>query len=303
MCPDPDLCWMGLVDSDEADRLPVSPLPGPVWTSLSAAPALLSLGSVGIEPVGEVMGATVRRVGWIAQFPRCGYSTVRRVVARLPAPVDHRAYTAALNGGYRAALDRMVSEAVELGADGVVGIATSETLHDSRTANITIQEVVMRGTAVRARSRTRPAQLFTTHLPGTQLAQLLTGGWVPVAMVFGVHAAVAHVDELAFTRANVELPACTGLVTAVRAAARRRFAHRIDQVNGDGAVVDSIDVRVGDVGAPYPQQHRDYLAVASVFGTALAAVPRSDGAAASRTLTVMPVGRPGPTSLRVARPH
>ena len=237
-----------------------------------------ALQAVGFDPVGAVMGATVQQTTWRIRFPRCGYPGTGRNAARW---VAHRAYAAALTAGYVTALDRLVAEAGARGADGVIGIEVAATTHDNG-----VREILARGTAVRARSRARPARMFTTHLSGSGTATLLLSGWVPAATVFGVSAAVAHIDDGPVLG---ELGNCTALVTAVGAEARRRFTQGLRETGADGAIVDSRTVTVHDV-VPYPQ-HSDYLAVASLFGTAVAALPRP-AAAAPRTLPVLPVRRP-----------
>lgn len=139
--------------------------------------------------------------------------------------------------------------------------------------------------------------VFTTHLSGPDTAKLLFSGWVPAAVVFGVSAAVAHIDRITPDPhqgglGTGELGSCTTLVTGVSADARRRFTQYLRQTGADRGIVDTSTVTVRDV-APYPQ-HRDYLAVASLLGTALASRPRTAVAAPPRTLSMLPVRRPPP---------
>lgn len=153
-------------------------------------------------------------------------------------------------------LQRLVAESTVLGADGIVGIVVSVRRH-----RLGVVEFAMRGTAVRARSPTRPARVFTTHLPASHVGQLLLAGWVPVALVVGVCAAVTHTDEsmdaAGVGGVNVELPRRSGVVTRARVEARNRWAQQIRAVGADHGVLDTMDLRVRDV-MPF-EQHRDVL--------------------------------------------
>jgi uncharacterized protein YbjQ (UPF0145 family) len=265
---------------------------GGAWTSLLSAPAAAGLEAVGLEPVGEVMGSIVQRIGW-AGYQGCGTYGLgwgaRTVTSSSGRYAGYGPYVDALTRGYRTALDRMVTEAAAIGADGVVGIALTQTGMEG-----SVREFTALGTGVRARSRIRPRTVFTTHLPGTDTAKLLQSGWAPAALVFGISVAIRHDDwrtqrQASWGAGNTEVDGYTELVTHCRADARRRFTRHVRDTGADGAVVDDMTLRVWHVEPS--DNHRDHVAEATVFGTAVARF-HAPGAAFPRPLTFLPLRRP-----------
>jgi uncharacterized protein YbjQ (UPF0145 family) len=192
----------------------------------------------------------------------------------------------ALVGGYRTALDRMVIEAAAIGADGVVGVALSQIEMEGST-----REFTALGTGVRARSRIRPRTVFTTHLPGTDVAKLLQSGWAPAALVFGISVAIRHDDwttqrQASWGSGNIEVDGYTELVNHCRADARRKFARQVGRTGADGAVVDDMRLRVWSIEPS--DNHRDHVAESTVFGTAIARF-QTPAAAPPRPLTYLPL--------------
>jgi uncharacterized protein YbjQ (UPF0145 family) len=263
---------------------------GGAWTSLLSAPASAGLEAVGLEPVGEVMGSIVARIGWTG-FRGCGmygagWGTARTVTSGSGRFAGYGPYVDALVGGYRTALDRMVIEAAAIGADGVVGVALSQTEMEGST-----REFTALGTGVRARSRIRPRTVFTTHLPGTDVAKLLQSGWAPAALVFGISVAIRHDDwttqrQASWGSGNIEVDGYTELVNHCRADARRKFARQVGRTGADGAVVDDMRLRVWSIEPS--DNHRDHVAESTVFGTAIARF-QTPAAAPPRPLTYLPL--------------
>lgn len=234
-------------------------------TSLLTAPDAAALQSTGFDPVGDVMGCTVQRI--------------RRPMA-IGVSLDYREYTVAQRRGYDLAMERLMAEAARLGADGVLGIDMTV---ERETPNI--EEFVALGTAVRARSARRPQRLFTTELPGPEVAKLLLAGWVPVEFAFGVAVEARYLDygtrrDLALLAGNYEIQACTELVARARADARKEFTTRAGRARADGAVVSSMSVDTWSEG------ERWLVAHAMLFGTAVA---RFSPGAPPRGLTMMPL--------------
>jgi uncharacterized protein YbjQ (UPF0145 family) len=269
---------------------------GGAWTSLLSVPAAAGLEAVGLEPVGEVMGSIVQRIGW-AGYGGCGvYGTYG--MGWGPAPTvtsssgrfaGYGPYVEALRDGYRTALDRMALEAAAIGADGVVGVALSQTEMEGST-----REFTALGTGVRARSSSRPRTVFTTHLPGTDTAKLLQSGWAPAALVFGISVAIRHDDwttqrQASWSAGNTEVDGYTELVTHCRADARHRFADQVRRTGADGAVVDDMSLRVWSIEPS--DNHRDHVAESTVFGTAVARF-HAPAADRPRPLTYLPLRRP-----------
>jgi uncharacterized protein YbjQ (UPF0145 family) len=271
---------------------------GGVRTSLLDVPGAAAVTAVGLTPVGEVMGCIVEHIGWQG-FGGCGWSgfgggfggagfggTVSS--GQRPRYAGYRPYVDALHRGYDTAIGRMVTEAREMGADGVVGVRLSVTHlgQDNR-------EFVALGTAVRAAGAVHPPQPFVTDLPGADVAKLLHAGWVPVAIAYGIAVAVRHDDwatqaQASAWRQNTEVSGYTELVQHVRADARGRFAEHAARGGAEGAIVSSMGLHVWE--REPNEGHRDHVAESSVFGTTLAWFARGTRAP-TRALTVLPLRR------------
>jgi len=247
-----------------------------VFTSLLSAPSAAGIKAVGLEPVGEVMGCVVLSVASRYQLTtNYGYNP-----GTFATP-----YLQALNTGYNTALERLRAEAGALGADGVVDIRLS--LRSLGQA----EEFLAMGTAVRARSTTRPKSLFTTDLSGSDVAKLMLAGWAPVQLVW-VGAAYAIFTgantqyQMSLYAGNTEIDSYTTLINRVRAAARRRFHDTVASVRADGGIVAHMGLSTWEPG------ERMMAALAYVRGTAIARF-HPTGPAPVATLTVMPLRRQG----------
>ena len=178
-----------------------------VFTSLLSAPSAAGIKAVGLEPVGEVMGCVVLSVASRYQLTtNYGYQP-----GTFATP-----YLQALNTGYNTALERLRAEAGALGADGVVDIRLS--LRSLGQA----EEFLAMGTAVRARSTTRPKSLFTTDLSGSDVAKLMLAGWVPLQVDWAgaadaIYTGIATQSQTSFYAGNIEVDSYTRLVNRVRA--------------------------------------------------------------------------------------
>jgi uncharacterized protein YbjQ (UPF0145 family) len=251
-----------------------------VRSSLLSIRGQAGVASVGLDPVGEVMGCIVEQIGW-ASWGGCGmYSRGGFGMAMAMAPptvtsgqggyAGFAPYVEALYRGWDTAMHRMLLEAQALGADGVVGISwTRERLLDSQGA----QEFVVRGTAVRARSKIRPAHLFSTDLSGGDVAKLLHAGWAPTELVWGISVSIRHDDY--YTRAaarswstqNVEIPGYTELVTYARADARQMFERRAGRQGSEAATVSDMSLHIWQIEPS--DGHIDHVAEAMVVGNSL----------------------------------
>lgn len=236
-------------------------------TSLLTSPDAAALEITGFDPVGDVMGCVVQRIS--------------RPLA-IGVELDYREFEEAQRLGYELALRRLKAEAAGLGADGVLGIDVT-----TEWKGPNVEEFVALGTAVRARSAHRPAQPFTTDLPGPDVAKLLVSGWVPVEFAFAVAIQTRYLDygtrrDLALLAGNYEISAGTELVARARTAARTRFSARVGQALADGAVVSSMSVDT------WSEHETWLLARATMFGTAIARFSSGERAPA-RGLTIMPL--------------
>ena len=268
-----------------------------VRTSLLSVPGSVGVESVGLTPVGEVMGCLVQHIGWQG-FGGCsgsGWGFSSRTVTSGAGFrfAGYRPYVDALYRGYGTAIDRMAQEAQALGADGVVDVRiTVEHLGNGN------QEFLAMGTAVRAAARARPARIFVTDLPGQDVAKAMHAGWVPVSIALGISVAVRHDDYRTQGQAsgwqNSEVSGYTELVQHVRADARRQFDASARQQGAEVALVSDIGLSIWEVEPS--DGHTDHHAECRVIGSTLAKFHRGR-TAITDALTIMPL-RPAPTSRR-----
>ncbi|HZS19438.1 MAG TPA: heavy metal-binding domain-containing protein [Pseudonocardiaceae bacterium] len=269
-------------------------------TSLLTVPGATGVQTIGLDPVGEVMGCIVEHIGW-SGFGGCGYvggmlgiggfsgfglggPTITSSGSR--GIVGFGPYVDALFHGYGTALRRMVDEASAMDADGVVGVRLSV----SHLGNNN-REFVALGTAVRARCQQRPSRVFTTDLAGQDVAKLLRAGWVPCAAVYGISVAVRHDDwttqrQASWGAGNTEVSGYTELVWHVRADARHSFEQRARAAGAEGAIVSSMGLHISEIEPS--EGHRDHVAEANVFGTALVSFHQGS-TTPTRSLTILPL--------------
>lgn len=279
-------------------------------TSLLSVPGAAGAESVGLHPIGEVMGCIVEHIGWTG-WGGCGYyglrdpagfGALRGAIGGIGTfggmgggtvssgstvgLAGYRPYVNALYRGYYTAMGRLVLEAQAMGADGVIDVRVSVSHLGSDN-----REFVALGTAVRAASRTRPGTVFTTDLPGQDVAKLLQAGWVPVSLAFGIAVAIRHDDwrtqrQSSWGAGNTEVTGYTELVTHVRADARARFQQAVADVGADGAIVSAMGLSVWEIEPG--ENHRDHVAESTVVGTTLARFHRGP-TAPTRSLSILPL--------------
>lgn len=249
---------------------------GSAFTSDLSTAAFAALQGVGLDPVGQVMGSCVWHLGrWTYTCGAVQATGLRGgQVSGVPAtarPVS--SYQASLERARKTALRRLRQECAALGGDGVVNVR----LGWSRFAGVNrTHEFTATGTAVRARSRVRPRVVFTTTLPGPDVASLLRSGWTPCGVAYGISVAARHDDwrtktlTTGISRATVEVPGYTDLVGAVRAWSRRDFAAAAAGTGADGAILTGQELQVwkNEAGGG----HTDHLAIATLVGTSVARV-------------------------------
>jgi uncharacterized protein YbjQ (UPF0145 family) len=268
-----------------------------VVTSLLSPGGQAGVQSVGLEPVGEVMGCIVERIGW-SGWGGCGMAYGGGFGGGGFAPPTrtsstggyggYKPYVDALYRGYDTSLARMLMEAQALGADGVVGVSWTQAPLGEGDAH----EFVARGTAVRARSQARPAYLFSTDLPGSEVTRLLHAGWVPAGLEIGISVSIRHDDYAtrlaarSWSGQNVEVPGYTELVTYARADARARFEQRVARHGADAATVSDMSLHVWSIEPS--DGHVDHVAHATVIGNAVLRF-HAGKAAPTNSLTILPL--------------
>jgi len=274
--------WNGTGLPPVAERRVRRAAEGGPWTSLLSAPAAAGLRVAGLVPAGEVMGSIVEQISLVGAS--CGMYWSGPMATPL-RPAGFGPYLDALNRGYATALDRLTQEATAIGADGVVGITLTAAPLGGAV------EFTALGTAVRAGGSTRPGRVFTTALSGQDVAKLMTAGWVPAALVYGISVAVRHDDwqtraQASWGAGNTEVTGYTQLIAHARADARARLGRHTRAAGADGAIVSSMGLRMWSIEPS--ENHRDHVAEASVFGTAVARFATTT-ATAARPLTIFPL--------------
>ncbi len=271
-------------------------LAGRARSSLESMSGTAGLEAAGFDPVTEVMGCVVLHLGFAA--PMCGYyggGGVGGMVANSRTVVSGNDRMGqvpggrAVDGAWSTALARLLAEVAAVDADGVVGITRTRR---RLPGSVSDEEFVLLGTAVRARSATRPRTPFATDLSGAHFSALLRGGWIPAGFAIRVTQGIRHDDWATqstmqrFT-ANAEVVGLTDLVTRTRDDARRGFTARMAKLGGEAAVVSSVGLRTW--ASEVAEGHRDHLAEATVTGTALVAFDRDAPARIGALLTILPL--------------
>ncbi|MHB8245924.1 MAG: heavy metal-binding domain-containing protein [Acidimicrobiales bacterium] len=281
-------------------------------SSLLSIAGQTGLEGCGFRVVGEVMGCIVEHIGWDG-WGGCGYygqggygggyggslglgnqfgigGPVNTVTSSGGAGyTGFGAYAQALYAGYDTAMLRMLTECQAVGGDGVVGVS----LTVNRLGNDN-REFLAYGTAVKANGPTRPRALFSTILPGQDVAKLLHGGWAPAGIVVGLSIAIRHDDWATVQQAstfagNTEVSGYSDLVNHVRSDARREFERRTAAYGADGAISSSISLDIWEREAG--ENHRDHVALASVIGTAIARFHKG-AYAPTNSLKILPLESP-----------
>lgn len=235
-------------------------------TSLLSAPAAAGIKTVGLEPVGEVMGCAVMSLGM----------GISRSLMASAKPFQH-----GLRYGYNTALSRLTTEARAIGADGVIGITV-----DVKPIGDSTQEFLVMGTAVRLRTEERPTHLFSTELSGSDVTKLLHAGWAPVDTVVAVAVQVAYMgygtqQQLSVFAGNIEVDVHTRLVNSVRADARAELQAAVTRGHADGAIVSDMSLNT------WALENMGIAGLATIQGT---------------TITRFHEGRPAPTSALTIMP-
>jgi uncharacterized protein YbjQ (UPF0145 family) len=300
-----------------------------VRSSLLPVAGHVGIESCGFDPVGEVMGCIVEYIGFQG-YGGCGWYTgggyggggwytgggyggggaygggyasppvVTSGGSSSSSWAGFAPYVSALYHGWDTAIDRMLTEASELGADGVVGVRLSE-----QHLGAGNREFVALGTAVRSTGQTHAGWPFSTTLPGQDVAKLVHSGWMPASIAVGISVAIRH-DDYA-TRVsqgawapNMEVTGFSELVTAVRADARRQLAQRTAHVGADGAILDSpIALSVHELEAG--EGHRDHVAESSVLASTVVRFHRAETLPPTPVMVVPLTGNRNSTTRRRAR--
>src|SRR3569833_1148935 len=193
--------------------------------------------SVGIHPLGQVMGASTYHVGWQSTK---GWNTPM-VSGQLKVP------TQALYQARNLAIGRLQQEAKLLGADGVIGVRVDRHRREDKKD---ILEYMAIGTAVRLDGPDRWSNPFISAMSVQELWSLLRAGHFPVGMVFGA-SVYYHVASFAnqmamqrnrgFMSRNVELSDYSGAISIARQFAMGQIEFEATSIGADGVVGVTVD--------------------------------------------------------------
>lgn len=275
--------------------------------SLLSAPGAAAIGSVALQPVGEVFGSLVVQLGWAGGG--CGiWATAspsgpgsgsgmgalgRGMLGGWTSPVlttggrggrnaGFGAYVQAFARAWHGAHDRMVAEAGLLAADGVVGVQVRRRRLDGQ-----IWEFTAVGTAVRTLdtsvspqaggrgARTGAPGPWTAGFSAEHTTALLQSGYVPRGMALGLSVSTKHEDALLQQQrstwaGNTEVDGLTHLLEAARDDARQQLSRRAGILRASDLVVTGSSVGEFETSCG---DEVDLHAEALFIGTAIAPGP------------------------------
>ncbi len=251
------------------------------WGSALSADEFAAIRSVGFEPVGQVLGAAVYNVGYSGGYScpagyGAGYSNFAapvRSVTSLSGTGSAGSFGPLVRTLYEArrkAIGRMEAECAQLGGHGVVGVRL--TIGGFPAGGLEFKAI---GTAVRAPGGVPLKRPFTSDLSGQDLAKLIMAGWVPAGLALGISIGSRHddwltVNQTRWTSGNAEVTGYAELVSMTRHDARVQLEHDITRFGGDGAVVQSMDLKIRERECPVQEGRRDHIVEATIIGTVTA---------------------------------
>jgi uncharacterized protein YbjQ (UPF0145 family) len=220
-------------DSRSAGGVPVpgrerlAQLKGKLFTSNLSVKEFLLVKQAGFDPLGLVLGSSIYHVG----FDRSGWKE----------SAESSVLSQAMYQARELAMTRMVEEAGELGADGIVAVHLDIGRFQSEDE---AAEFIAIGTAVKHREgelqRTPSGRPFTSGLSGQDFWTLLSSGYRPVGLVMG--SCVYHVgqrglrEELRQLDDNYEMVNYTQALYSARELAMERMQREAEELQAEGVV-------------------------------------------------------------------
>jgi uncharacterized protein YbjQ (UPF0145 family) len=281
----------GGIPIEAEERLKALRTGGSLFTSGLSVNEFALLGRMGPQPLAQVMGASVVRTGWqylpaldpaprllprsggyASRFGATGPSSTGYQLTNPyaePSMAQVRSYkwhttvvceldtlTDAWNLARRRALDRLVEEALQVGADAVVGVHLRRSDHDLGRGTI---EYVVSGTAIRVPGADAGAWPVLTDVSVQDYWRLRSAGREPVGLlaatevVFASPPYTTRLRRARQARQNQELEELSRGFHAARDTIRARLVGQVADAHAEGAV-----------GVEFAHQvHREKLAVAS----------------------------------------
>ncbi len=268
------------------ERLQAVAAEGSLFTSGLSVNEFALLDRLGPQPLAQVMGASVVRTGWQYlpaldpgmvvvsapmrygsgpsvtgsalqnRYTEASMSQVRNYQWRIEVVCELDVLTDAWNTARRRALDRLNEEAVQVGADAVVGVHLRRSDHDLGKGTI---EYVVTGTAIRLPNSTGTSSPTLTDVSVQDYWRLHSAGHGPVglvattAVVFASPPRSTRLRRLRTTSQNQELEELSRGFHAARETVRARLRGQVSDAHGAGAVGVEFSHSV----------HRESLALAS----------------------------------------
>jgi uncharacterized protein YbjQ (UPF0145 family) len=216
-----------LADLPEATSHRLAELEAGLFTSDLSVNEFLLVKEAGFHPLGLVMGSSIYHVG---------LQTRRWSKSRELTTLSQAMYNAR-----ELAMERMEAEAIELGADGIVGVRLDVNYYEFGRGSA---EFIAVGTAVRAEDgrnwRNKLGKPFTSDLSGQDFWTMLQTGHVPQGLVMGncvFH--IAHRGPMTALRSigrNAELGNFTQALYEARELAMTRMQEESERLGARGVV-------------------------------------------------------------------
>ncbi len=239
---------------------------GSLFTSGLSVNEFALLNRLGPQPLAQVMGASVIRTGWqylpplepgvtfISSSPyvptptgvarqnlytEASFSQVRNYKWRTEVVCELDVLTAAWNLARRRALSRLAQEALEVGADAVVGVRLHRGDHDLGKRTI---EYVVTGTAIRFPSSTGTDSPTLSDLSVQDYWRLHGAGHEPAGLVattsivFASPARSTRIRRMRAATQNQELDELSQGFHLARETARVSLRGQVGEARGTGAV-------------------------------------------------------------------
>lgn len=215
------------------------------------------LKQIGPRPLAQVQGASVYQVGWQylpALDPRLNQWRRTELDPAYAEPSSEQKWSykwnevvlceldvivRAWDQARRRALDRLTEEAVQVGADAVVGVKLQRSEHD--WANRTIDYLIS-GTAIRWKAKQDVRWPLLSDVSVQDYWRLMEAGYEPVGLltctvvIFVSPSQAVRLRRLQTTMKAQELEELSRAFQAARETVRARLQGQVDAFNGTGAV-------------------------------------------------------------------
>lgn len=280
----------GGIPPGATERLQALAADGSLFTSGLSVNEFALLDRLGPQPLAQVMGASVVRTGWQYlpalepamafisppgpygygpvvtgralqnRYTEASMSQVRNYQWRTEVVCELDVLTDAWNTARRRALDRLREEALQVGADAVVGVHLRHSDRDLGKGTI---EYLVTGTAIRLPNSKGTSSPILTDVSVQDYWRLHSAGQEPVglvattAVVFASPPRFTRLRRLRTTSQNQELEELSRGFHAARETVRASLRGQVGDASGTGAV-----------GVEFSHSaHREKLALASSLQT------------------------------------